>query len=242
MAGGAAAGNQFMNDNNNNNSTKQPNSSPKNGKTPKSERKGQSGSGGSDSPADFGTVKSAISSTSRFNNNSGNNNDFESQVSPMRSDFHFFAEENKDAATSIDKEASGSSSKDGKKTAFQSVSELNERLMSMWEKSSSSDRNAFMVKEEADRERFMNEDEIESRHCATLTSRTRPLTSEKPERVTNVVTKDEDEDQSDKVTGSKRQGTPKGDGKSEEGDEDYESPTKKVKEEEKDQTTEKDSP
>ncbi len=235
MGGGAASGNQFMNNSNNNSSTKQPNSSsPKNGKS-KSDRKGQSGSGDSNSPTEFGTVKSAISSTSRFNN-SGDNNDFVSQVSPMRSDFHFYAEENKDAAASIEKEAS----KDEKKTAFQSVTELNERLMEMWEKATNSQRTQFMAKEEADRERFMNEDEIESRHCATLTSRTRPLTAEKPERVTNVVTKDEDEDQSEKVSGSKRQGSPKGDGKSEE-DEDYESPTKKVKEEEKDETTDKDS-
>lgn len=227
--GGPASANQFMNNN------KPPSSSPKNGKISKSDRK-QTNSD-SNSPTDYGTVKSAISSTSRFNNNRGNNNDYVSQVSPMRSDFHFFAEEHKkEAVMSIDAAGKG-----GNKTAFQSVTELNERLMSMWEKAPTSERNSFMVKEEADRERFMNEDEIESRHCATLTSRTRPLTQEKPERVANVVTKDEDEDQSDKVSGSKRQVARKDESKSAADDEDFESPTKKVKEDEKDQTTENDS-
>merc|ERR1712238_619837 len=48
---------------------------------------------------------------------------------------------------------------------------LNERLMRCWENESSITRNIYLSKEEDDRQRFMTEDEIAGRHCATLTAR-----------------------------------------------------------------------
>jgi hypothetical protein len=135
--------------------------------------------------------------------------DMTSRVNPMRSDFHFYADENKkEVEKSIEKKEMSS---------VELISELNEKLIEMWEKESASTRSEYMAKEERDRGRFMNEDEIESRHCATLTSRPKPYAHLKPEIkpdvVSKVVTKDEeDEEQETKEV------------------EDYESPLKKNRE------------
>jgi len=48
---------------------------------------------------------------------------------------------------------------------------LNSRLLAAWEKASQETRDVYRKKEEDDRTRFMAEDEIASRHCATLTAR-----------------------------------------------------------------------
>jgi hypothetical protein len=50
---------------------------------------------------------------------------------------------------------------------------LNSRLIKEWEDASQIVREAYMEKEEEDRKRFMADDEIASRHCATLTARAR---------------------------------------------------------------------
>jgi hypothetical protein len=48
---------------------------------------------------------------------------------------------------------------------------INTRMMKAWEALTKEQREAYMVHEEDDRRRFMEEDEIASRHCATLTAR-----------------------------------------------------------------------
>ena len=108
-----------------------------------------------------------------------------SNVNPMRSDFHFFASDHKaETLTQIEKlnteqKSSGDDNdeKDKDKNSkepspFVKMTDLNERLMKLWEGASSRVRTVYMQKEESDRYRFMSEDEIASRHCATLTSRT----------------------------------------------------------------------
>ena len=59
-------------------------------------------------------------------------------------------------------------------------SNLNCRLMEAWENVSDDVRQNCMTSEEADRRRFMEEEEIASRHCATLTARSKsPKTPER---------------------------------------------------------------
>lgn len=146
--------------------------------------------------------------------------DMTSRVSPMRSDFHFYAEEHKkDIFNSIDSE---------NLDPLDAITLLNRRILEMWEKSGPSTRNEYMMKEELDRSRFMNEDEIESRHCATLTSRPKPYIHLKPEVVSKVVTKDEEDEEQEKTSGTKRTGTKEEEPVTRE--ENYESPTKKCKE------------
>ena len=94
--------------------------------------------------------------------------DLVSNVHPMKSDFYFFASENKDEQMAKVKEEQV---KDDN-SAFHSLSALNERILKKWEHASQKDRTWYKSKEETDRYRFMSEDEIASRHCATLTSRT----------------------------------------------------------------------
>lgn len=137
----------------------------------------------------------------------------------MRSDFHFYAEQFKKEAL----EKVGSENLN----PLDTITALNERLVSMWESQSSSTRNEYMMKEELDRSRFMNEDEIESRHCATLTSRPRPYIHLKQDSVSKVVTKDEDEEQ-EKSAGTKRSGIQEEEAGAQA--EEYESPTKKSRE------------
>jgi len=48
---------------------------------------------------------------------------------------------------------------------------LNSRILAAWEKATQDTRDVYRKKEEDDRTRFMAEDEIASRHCATLTAR-----------------------------------------------------------------------
>eukprot|EP00594_Rhizosolenia_setigera_P010770 CAMPEP_0178960340 /NCGR_PEP_ID=MMETSP0789-20121207/12908_1 /TAXON_ID=3005 /ORGANISM="Rhizosolenia setigera, Strain CCMP 1694" /LENGTH=404 /DNA_ID=CAMNT_0020643675 /DNA_START=471 /DNA_END=1685 /DNA_ORIENTATION=+ len=52
-------------------------------------------------------------------------------------------------------------------------SDLNERLIDRWESLAQSKRSEYLVKEEEDRKRFMNAEEVASQHCATLTARAR---------------------------------------------------------------------
>jgi len=72
---------------------------------------------------------------------------------------------------------------------------LNTRLKTAWENLTNDERDAFMIKEEEDRRRFMEEDEIASRHCATLTARGKsPRTTEKADKFTfNSKTEEREE-------------------------------------------------
>lgn len=121
----------------------------------------------------------------------GDEDDMASGVNPMRSDFHFFAMDKKDAfIEEIKSEKSKPNQEDGKNdeskekegqegkeeeeehTPFAIMTSLNERLLKLWEETPARSKAMFMQREESDRYRFMSEDEIASRHCATLTSRT----------------------------------------------------------------------
>jgi hypothetical protein len=102
-------------------------------------------------------------------------------VKPIRSDFHFFVMENKEKCRKLSEEEVRKSTKtEGELDAFLVNSNLNTRMMKLWEDLKSEERGSYMVKEEEDRLRFMEEDEIASRHCATLTARGKsPRSSEK---------------------------------------------------------------
>lgn len=153
----------------------------------------------------------------RSSNETEEIDDMTSRVSPMRSDFHFYSEKYKEEVMGkID-------SKD--KLPLEKISELNERILQMWEKESPGTRSEYMMKEELDRTRFMNEDEIESRHCATLTSRPKSYVHQK--QSSPSAQKDEESGAGGKLSGSKRQEAESVEIKP---DEDYESPTKKNKE------------
>jgi hypothetical protein len=194
-----------------------PSSSPKTDRSPPKVDKKKN-----EAPQSNPLVKSASPKSS---NATEEIDDMASRVNPMRSDFHFYAEEyKKEVVDSINPED---------KSPLDIIASLNEKLLNMWENESPSTRTEYMMKEELDRGRFMNEDEIESRHCATLTSRPKPyahLKSEgKPDVVAKVVTKDEeDEEQEEKLSGSKRTENEGGEKNVE--DENYESPTKKSRE------------
>jgi hypothetical protein len=89
--------------------------------------------------------------------------------------------ENKEKCRKLSEEEVRKSAKaEGELDHFLVNSNLNTRMMKLWEDLKSEERGSYMVKEEDDRRRFMEEDEIASRHCATLTARGKsPRASEK---------------------------------------------------------------
>lgn len=103
------------------------------------------------------------------------------EVKPIQSDFHFFAKENIDKYKQLAEEEVKKSLKEGEKLdPFLVNTNLNSRLLKAWEDLPKEKREQYMIKEEEDRRRFMEEDEIASRHCATLTARGKsPRTTEK---------------------------------------------------------------
>lgn len=104
------------------------------------------------------------------------------EVKPIQSDFHFFCKENAPRFRAMAEDEIKKSLDAGEKVEpFLVNSNLNSRLKMAWENLTDEERDAFMIKEEDDRRRFMEEDEIASRHCATLTARGKsPRTPEKP--------------------------------------------------------------
>lgn len=91
----------------------------------------------------------------------------------MQSDFHFYAMDRKETQLSI---ARGIVERHTPNPAdpidpHLLITCLNERLMKCWEGEQGKVRADYFAKEEEDRRRFMTEDEIASRHCATLTDR-----------------------------------------------------------------------
>ena len=93
------------------------------------------------------------------------------EVKPIRTDFHFFVLDNKEKYKRLAEDEVRKSTKSDDLDPFLVNSNLNTRLMKAWEDLRKEERDAYMVKEEEDRIRFMEEDEIASRHCATLTAR-----------------------------------------------------------------------
>lgn len=143
-------------------------------------------------------------------------------VKPMKSAFHFFAQEMMD---SLQKAAEDEVRKtnNGQVDLYLGNTNLNGRLIKEWEDASQIVREEYMEKEEEDRKRFMADDEIASRHCATLTARAR---SPQFGRTTKKEQKDyEDEDEESSGSGESDEQEKKRDSPTENG----ESPTKKTR-------------
>ena len=105
------------------------------------------------------------------------------EVKPIQSDYHFFVKANiakfKELA---EHEVRKSLKPDQALDSYLLNTNLNSRLKHAWEVLSSEEREVYASKEEEDRRRFMEEDEIASRHCATLTARGKAAKVEKEER------------------------------------------------------------
>ena len=104
----------------------------------------------------------------------------ELKVDPMKQDFHFYAKDNFDdvkraCQRQLDKShADGSIPQTNKNKELYLINTfLNAHLVQNWEAAPPSTRAEYLRKEEADRKRFMSEEEVASRHCATLTARRR---------------------------------------------------------------------
>lgn len=95
------------------------------------------------------------------------------EVRPIETDFHFFVKENLEHHKKVaEEEVRKSTNKEsGELDPYLVNSNLNSRLLFAWEKLPQETRDLYRKKEEDDRVRFMTEDEIASRHCATLTAR-----------------------------------------------------------------------
>jgi hypothetical protein len=155
--------------------------------------------------------------------------DFSNTVEPMRSAFHFFVDDMQEKLRKLAKEEVIKSlgGEDKEVDAYLVNTNLNSRLMKEWEEADESLREAYMEKEEEDRKRFMADDEIASRHCATLTARARsPKFGSMGGRVSTTKREDDDEEQSlesglsvEKEEDEKKRDSP----------ENGESPTKKTK-------------
>lgn len=163
------------------------------------------------------------------------------KVLPMQSDFHFYAMAHKAEQLRIAQDIvrrhtpSSTGESEAKPDPCLVITALNERLMKCWEGESAQVRLEYFAKEEEDRRRFMTEDEIASRHCATLTARAKsPKTGKADSGVMNAngsfssigVPKKEEGDVNGSLVGSKRL---MGDGTLGVVDGDGESPTKKSK-------------
>jgi hypothetical protein len=108
-----------------------------------------------------------------------------SEVTPIQTDFHFFVLDRKDklfplAISEVDQCLEGKSAEFIQKhRTFLIHSNLNCRLLKAWEDLPRLEREEFFKKEEDDRQRFMEDDEVVSRHCFTLTARVRSPTKSK---------------------------------------------------------------
>lgn len=96
-----------------------------------------------------------------------------SVVKPIQTDFHFFVHDVVDKIRKLAEDEVRASTADGTKgdPTYLINTNLNSRLMKAWEDLAVSERDSYAKREEEDRKRFMDEDEVASRHCATLTAR-----------------------------------------------------------------------
>lgn len=124
------------------------------------------------------------------------------EVKPIQSDFHFFVHEMRPSFLSA-AEAEVSRAivvheapieKNTTKYNYLVNSNLNCRLLHAWEKMTMDERTEFMKKEEEDRRRFMDEDEVASRHCFTLTARVRSPNKNKMQSFKGVENGEDYED------------------------------------------------
>lgn len=106
-----------------------------------------------------------------------------SQVAPIKTAFHFFVIDMRESIRPLAEQEvrrNISASEGEVLDPYLVNSNLNCRLVKAWEDLNEERRQACMRKEEEDRRRFMEEEEIASRHCATLTARSKsPKTPER---------------------------------------------------------------
>jgi hypothetical protein len=93
------------------------------------------------------------------------------EVRPIETDFHFFVKANMEMYLELAKEEVREMTKEEEPDPYIVNTNLNERLLKAWEEMNTETHETYMNKEDGDRRRFMEEDEIASRHCATLTAR-----------------------------------------------------------------------
>lgn len=113
-------------------------------------------------------------------------------VKPIQTDYHLFIEEEI-------KKHRDEANKDAGDDAYLRNSSLNYRLKAAWETLEPSQRAIYLKREELDRKRFMEEEEIASRHCATLTARNSTPTTRKKAQSTAEVTVDDEEEEDDET-------------------------------------------
>lgn len=93
-----------------------------------------------------------------------------SMVKPIQTDFHFFVKDTKEALLAETKKEISRLGGD-ENDVYLVNTNLNSRLMKAWEDLPPNDKQKYVTKEEEDRKRFTEEEEVASRHCATLTAR-----------------------------------------------------------------------
>lgn len=108
------------------------------------------------------------------------------EVRPIQTDFHFFVKDVKEkliqaATDEVDASLKGKSEQLIKThRTFLIYSNLNCRILKAWEDLARDEREKYFKKEEDDRQRFMEDDEVASRHCFTLTARIRSPNKKSP--------------------------------------------------------------
>lgn len=106
-----------------------------------------------------------------------------SQVEPIKTAFHFFVMDMRESLRPLaeaEVRRSINAAEGEPLDPYLVNSNMNCRLMKAWEDLNEESRQGCMRKEEEDRRRFMEEEEIASRHCATLTARSKsPKTPER---------------------------------------------------------------
>ena len=153
----------------------------KGGRNGNKKKKSPAKSSTSNNNCNSGRKESKLSTTSsKLHSTQDIELDEELTVDPMKQDFHFYAMDNYEQVKQICESqlaksiANGSILQKDKENQLHLLTTLiNTRLLQNWEAAPTSTREAYLKKEEADRKRFMSEEEVASRHCATLTARKR---------------------------------------------------------------------
>ena len=92
----------------------------------------------------------------------------------MKQDFHFYGKEHYNTVVEeCKRKLQASNLLTAENELYLTNTLLNATLIHNWEKAPQSTRTHYLKLEEGDRKRFMSEDEVASRHCATLTARKR---------------------------------------------------------------------
>ena len=98
----------------------------------------------------------------------------EPKVDPMKQDFHFYgSDQYPQILEGCKQKLADANLLTPENELLLTNTLLNATLIYNWETAPQSTRMNYLKMEEADRKRFMSEDEVASRHCATLTARKR---------------------------------------------------------------------